>query len=74
MVLRRIVWLALVINLILAIGSIFVGVIDLQPSAVLVDPAARDLIWISRFPRTMAVIIAGAVLAVAGMIMQAIAR
>lgn len=71
---RRIVWLALGVNLVLVFASLFVGVIDIRPGELLIDQDAFDLILVSRLPRTLAVVITGAVLAVAGTIMQAIVR
>ncbi|MGH1414414.1 MAG: ABC transporter permease [Pelagimonas sp.] len=58
----------------LAVLSLFVGVIDMAPTDLLHDPEALRLILISRGPRTVAVIITGAVLAVTGTIMQQILR
>jgi iron-siderophore transport system permease protein len=58
----------------LAAVSIFVGVIDMSPVDLLRDPEALRLVVISRFPRTIAVIITGSTLAVSGMIMQALVR
>lgn len=67
--------LALVLTLVLlCITSLFVGVADLSPAAILSDPAALDLIWTSRGPRTVAVVITGGALAVSGTIMQMIVR
>ncbi|WP_163847398.1 ABC transporter permease [Pseudooceanicola aestuarii] len=54
--------------------SLFLGVSDLRPADLLTDPEARDLLWISRLPRTMAAVLAGAALAVTGQIMQVLAR
>lgn len=58
----------------LAIVSIFIGVIDLSPADLWNDPEALRLVVISRFPRTIAVIITGSALAVSGMIMQMLVR
>lgn len=58
----------------LAVLSLFVGVIDMDPSDLFSDPEALRLVITSRFPRTIAVIITGAVLAIAGTIMQQILR
>ncbi|MBB3995962.1 iron complex transport system permease protein [Sulfitobacter undariae] len=58
----------------LAVLSLFVGVADLSPSALFYDRAALDLLWTSRGPRTVAVIITGGTLAVSGTIMQMIVR
>lgn len=58
----------------LACLSIFVGVVDMTPADMLRDSEALRLVAISRFPRTIAVIITGASLAVAGTIMQMLVR
>ncbi|WP_315899863.1 ABC transporter permease [Arthrobacter alpinus] len=61
--------------LLLAIVSMFVGVSDLSAPALLAgDPAAWHVLWISRIPRTISVILAGAAVSVAGLIMQLMAR
>lgn len=60
--------------LVLAVLSLFVGVIDMRPRDLLHDPEALRLLVVSRFPRTIAVIITGAALAVVGTIMQQIVR
>lgn len=52
----------------------FVGVIDLSPMDLLRDPEARALVIDSRLPRTLAVLIAGAVLAICGAILQIMVR
>ncbi|QKV17235.1 ABC transporter permease [Oricola thermophila] len=58
----------------LAVASLFVGVIDVGPAALLRDPEAARLMAISRLPRTLAVLLTGASMAVAGVIMQMLAR
>ena len=60
---------ALAILLALSVLSLFVGVIDLST-----DAEAWSLVAVSRFPRTAAALITGASLAVAGAIMQLLAR
>lgn len=61
--------------LLLAVVSMFVGVSDLSAPALLAgDPAAWHVLWISRIPRTISVILAGAAVSVAGLIMQLMAR
>ncbi|AKT52753.1 iron ABC transporter permease [Arsenicicoccus sp. oral taxon 190] len=61
----------------LALWSLFVGVADVTPGALL-DPARRgealDLLAVSRIPRTIALVLAGAGLAVCGLIMQLLTR
>ena len=59
----------------LAIASMFVGVSDVSLPALLAgDPAAVEIFWVSRVPRTLAVVLAGMAVAVAGLIMQLMAR
>lgn len=57
----------------LAAVSLMVGVGDLDPGA-LSDPGAQLIFWVSRLPRTAAVLLTGASMAVAGVIMQVIAQ
>lgn len=54
-----------------SVASLLVGAGDLAASA---SGDAPDYFWISRVPRTVSLILAGASLALAGMIMQLIAR
>ncbi|WP_127142720.1 ABC transporter permease [Pelagibacterium montanilacus] len=57
--------------------SLFVGVSDVSPAALLaggVDGRAAQVLLISRVPRTLAIILAGMGMAIAGMIMQMLAR
>ncbi len=58
----------------LSFCSIFIGVIDLSVSDLWRDPDGLHLIAISRFPRTIAAVIAGGALAVAGCVMQMLVR
>lgn len=59
----------------LAAASMFVGVSDVSLPALLAgDPATVEVFWISRVPRTLAVLLAGMAVAVAGLIMQLMAR
>lgn len=57
----------------LAVASLFVGVIDIGLN-VLTDPGALGVMLSSRIPRTLAVILTGASMAVAGLIMQLLAH
>ena len=55
--------------------SLFVGVSRVTPTAVLRgDGDALRLLWVSRLPRLIAVVLAGSSLAVAGLIMQGLTR
>lgn len=66
---------AAVAVLVLAAGSMFVGVSDVSLPALLAgDADTVDIFWISRVPRTLAVLLAGMAVAVAGLIMQLMAR
>src|SRR4051812_33897116 len=59
----------------LAATSMFVGVSDVSLPALLAGSQdAWDIFWISRVPRTLAVILAGTAVAVAGLIMQLMVR
>ncbi|MBG6182392.1 iron complex transport system permease protein [Arthrobacter sp. CAN_A214] len=59
----------------LAVVSMFVGVSDVSVSTLLAgDPVAWDVLWISRVPRTLSVILTGMALSVAGLILQLMVR
>lgn len=70
----RIIWAGLALTVALAGLSVFVGVSNLNPIELLSDPEALHIAFVSRIPRTLAVLITGATLAIAGMIMQVIVR
>ena len=54
--------------------SLFVGVQSLSLPALFQDPEALQLLMISRLPRTLAALLTGASMAVAGVIMQLLVR
>lgn len=54
--------------------SLFVGVADVSPADVLTGSADWELLAVSRLPRTLALVLAGAGLAVSGLIMQLLTR
>jgi iron complex transport system permease protein len=61
----------------LAIVSVFVGVSDISLSSLLAsgwDDGPMQVLLVSRIPRTLAIILAGTAMAVAGTIMQVLAR
>ncbi|MDN5570173.1 MAG: ABC transporter permease [Propionibacteriaceae bacterium] len=58
----------------LAAGSRFVGVADVRLADVLGGRADYELIALSRIPRTLSLVLAGAGLSVAGLIMQLLTR
>jgi iron complex transport system permease protein len=58
----------------LFVASLFVGVGNLSVGSLISDPEALRLIAISRLPRTLAALLAGSALAIAGLLMQTLAR
>ncbi|MCZ2858869.1 ABC transporter permease [Blastococcus sp. VKM Ac-2987] len=69
--------LVAVLLVVLGLASLFVGVSDVSPSSVLTggrDGDAAFLLVASRIPRTVAVLLAGASLGIAGLIMQMLVR
>jgi iron complex transport system permease protein len=74
MTMTRWYWAGAVALALLSFISIFVGVIDLSLHDLWHDSEALRLIGISRFPRTIAAVIAGATLAIAGCVMQMLVR
>lgn len=69
--------LALIALATLALASLFLGVSTVSPLAVLsgtADQKAMLVLWASRVPRTIALMLAGAGLAVSGTLMQMLAR
>jgi iron complex transport system permease protein len=70
----RRVWLVILFILLVVI-SLLVGVLDLSLSDLLKgDSYAWNILWISRLPRTIAIILTASSLSIAGLIMQATSR
>lgn len=67
-------WIAGLALAILFVLSLCVGVSDMPLTRVLSDEQVFELLFVSRLPRTLAAILAGAGLAIAGLIMQTLAR
>ncbi|MEF2073398.1 ABC transporter permease [Consotaella aegiceratis] len=68
---------AVLLVALLAIVSLFVGVSDVSPAMLFSrtpEAEAVQILLISRIPRTLAIILVGTAMAVAGMIMQMLAR
>jgi iron complex transport system permease protein len=66
-----------VLLVLLAAASLFIGVSDVSPWSLLAggaDSNAAFLLMVSRIPRTVAVILSGASLGIAGLIMQMLVR
>ena len=70
---RPVLPVVLAVLAVLALLSIFTGARSLTPRGLL-DPEGLGLVLISRLPRTLAAILAGGALAVAGQVMQVLAR
>ncbi|WP_411843487.1 ABC transporter permease [Salinicoccus sp. HZC-1] len=65
----------IIILLIFSVLSMFVGVVDLHPGDLFnLSEEQRGILFNSRLPRTVSIIIAGASLAVCGLIMQQLTR
>ncbi|NQZ92185.1 MAG: iron chelate uptake ABC transporter family permease subunit [Moritella sp.] len=65
----------LFVLVLLSIASVFIGVADLSLSAILAgDTDAIELLLISRLPRLLAILLSGAGLSIAGLIMQQISQ
>lgn len=59
----------------LAFASVMLGAIDVSVADVLAgDERAIDVLWLSRIPRTLAILLAGSAMAVAGLLMQMLVR
>ena len=61
----------------LAAASLFIGVSEVSVLDVLTgraDAAALEILAVSRLPRTLSLLLAGAAMAVAGLLMQMLAR
>ncbi|PWC09308.1 iron ABC transporter permease [Brenneria roseae subsp. americana] len=54
----------------MVVTSLFIGAGQINMRAVWTDPAMRDIFFISRVPRTLALLLAGSAMSVAGLIMQ----
>ncbi|NIZ08399.1 ABC transporter permease [Pseudooceanicola sp. HF7] len=66
--------LALLTLAALAVLSLFIGAVPVTFRDLLTDPQGQQLLLVSRLPRTLAALLAGAALAVSGQIMQILAR
>ncbi|WP_375615999.1 MULTISPECIES: ABC transporter permease [unclassified Bartonella] len=68
-------WITITLLVLLSILSIFVGYSDVTPSDLFAaDPHAWLIFWQTRLPRTIAILLVGAALALSGMIMQLLTR
>ena len=68
-------WVLVVITVILSFVSLFIGAIDIKPSDLLDWNSDKTQIFLmSRVPRLIAIILAGAGMGIAGLIMQSLSR
>lgn len=68
---------AIILTIVLAIASLFVGVSDVSLGTLLSsgpEGRAMQVLLISRIPRTLAIVLSGAAMAVAGLVMQMVVR
>lgn len=66
---------ALSVVLLMALGSLFIGVSDVSPATLFADDDRAALLLVaSRIPRTLALILTGASLSIVGLIMQMLVR
>ncbi|MBB5148391.1 MULTISPECIES: ABC transporter permease [Ureibacillus] len=68
-------WMLLVAAIILSLISLFIGAIDIKPTDLLDwESQETQIFLISRVPRLLAIILAGAGMSIAGLIMQSLSR
>ncbi|KYG89679.1 ABC transporter permease [Metasolibacillus sp. FSL H7-0170] len=68
-------WMLVVATIILSFISLFIGAIDIKPSDLLdLDSDKAQIFLMSRVPRLMAIILAGAGMGISGLIMQSLSR
>lgn len=66
---------ASILLLVLSIVSVFIGVVDISPQSIThLSDNQMNVLLNSRFPRTLSIILAGAALSVAGLLMQQLTR
>ncbi|NCU18780.1 ABC transporter permease [Pallidibacillus pasinlerensis] len=68
-------WILMLAGIVLSIISLFIGAIDIKPTDLLDwESDETQIFLISRVPRLMAIILAGAGMSIAGLIMQSLSR
>src|SRR5690606_36367525 len=68
-------WMLIVVAIILSVISLFIGAIDIKPTDLLdFESQETQIFLISRLPRLLAIILAGAGMSIAGLIMQSLSR
>lgn len=73
--LRRFAWPAITVVVVGLLGaSLLVGGYDLTLTSIFTDPQAREMFFISRVPRTLALVFAAQAMSICGVIMQMITQ
>ncbi len=68
-------WVLIIIGIILSFISLFIGAIDIKPADLLDFGSDKTQVFlVSRLPRLIAIILAGAGMSIAGLIMQSLSR
>jgi len=68
-------WMLIIVGLVLSFISLFIGAIDIRPIDLLDwESEETQIFLISRVPRLIAIILAGAGMSIAGLIMQSLSR
>lgn len=67
-------WLVALLCVGLIFASLFVGGYSISLSSLMTDPAAREMFFISRVPRTLALVLSGCALSISGVVMQMITQ
>src|SRR3954469_7813037 len=68
-------WMLIILAVVLSCVSLFIGAVDIKMSDLLdLDSDKTQLFLISRVPRLIAIILAGAGMSIAGLIMQSLSR
>ncbi|RLL42072.1 ABC transporter permease [Oceanobacillus piezotolerans] len=68
-------WMLIIATIVLSFISLFIGAIDIKPSDLLdLGSEETQIFLISRVPRLMAIILAGAGMSIAGLIMQSLSQ
>ncbi|ENH96796.1 transport system permease [Gracilibacillus halophilus YIM-C55.5] len=68
-------WYLMVLLILLSITSLFIGVIDVDILDIFhLTDSQLDILWVSRLPRLLSIIIAGMSMSICGLIMQQLSR
>ncbi|GGA84728.1 ABC transporter permease [Ornithinibacillus halotolerans] len=68
-------WMLIILGVVLSFVSLFIGAIDIKVTDLLeLDSDKLEIFLVSRVPRLLAIILAGAGMSIAGLIMQSLSR